>query len=749
MNNLLERLGGFAARRHWVVIIAWLVILGGLLAAVKAFGGEYVNNYTVSGSDSAVGLDVLNSTFPQQGGFGGQIVFHAKSGTVSAQQSAVNQAVTNVSKLPNVIKAVSPFASSNSGAVSKDGTIAYASVAWNVNPDSLDSAYLDKLNNAVAPATKAGLQVEYGGGAGEIGQHTSDLVSEIIGLSCALVLLLLMFGSVIAAAIPLVSAIFSVLAGLSLLGLLAAAVTFPTTAPTIATLLGLGVAVDYGLFLVARHREQLDSGMDVVTSAKRAAGTSGAAIVVAGCTVVVSILGLYLSGVAFVGSLGLAAAIVVVVTMLAALTLVPAFMGLVRGNVRALSARFRARRAGLSVREQAAQTAAATQEQHEHSAFARWGRMVSARPWPWAVLSVTVLIVLAIPLFSITLGQPDNGTNPTSDSSRRAYDLISQGFGVGVNGPLTVVVKLPNQSSSDNNSLLSTMQSDISKTAGVASVTPAALNSAGTTAVFNVIPTTRPQATATSNLVTTLRDDVLPKEHATSYVTGTTAGAVDFTSQLRSRLVWVILAVVVISFLLLTTAFRSVVIATKAAILNLLSIGAAYGVIVAIFEWGWGASLIGLHTTLPIPAYVPMLVFCIVFGLSMDYEVFLLSRVHEAWLGTGDPHRSVAIGIGATARVITTAAAIMIVVFTSFVLNPDPTVKMLAIGMAFAVLIDASLVRMILVPSIMSLLGEHAWWMPRWLEPIVPQLQLEGSAAAAAAAPESPPAGRAPAAPLG
>src|SRR5208283_242614 len=382
------------------------------------------------------------------------------------------------------------------------------------------------------------------------------------------------------------------------------------------------------------------------------------------------------------------------------------------------------------------------------SAFARWGRMVSGRPWPWAVLSVAVLIVLAIPLFSITLGQPDNVTNPTSDSSRRAYDLISQGFGVGVNGPLTVVVKLPNQSSSDNSSLLSTMQSDISKTSGVASVTPAALNSDGTTAVFNVIPTTRPQATATANLVTTLRDDVLPKEHATSYVTGTTAGSVDFTSQLTSRLAWVILAVVVISFILLTTAFRSVVIATKAAILNLLSIGAAYGVIVAIFEWGWGASLIGVHTTLPIPAYVPMLVFCIVFGLSMDYEVFLLSRVHEAWLVTRDPHRSVAIGIGATARVITTAAAIMIVVFTSFVLNPDPTVKMLAIGMAFAVLIDASLVRMILVPSVMALLGAHAWWMPRWLEPIVPQLQLEGSAAAAAAAPGPPPP-REPTAPLG
>jgi putative drug exporter of the RND superfamily len=733
MNGALERLGGFAARRWWVVIIAWVIILGGLLAAKNAFGGEYVNNYTVSGSDSAVGLNVLNSTFPQQGGYGGQIVFHATKGTVTDQQSAVNQSVTNVSKLPDVIKAVSPFASGNTGAVSKDGTIAYASVGWNVNPDSLDSPYLDKLNNAVAPATKVGLQVEYGAGAGEIGQKTSDIKSEVIGLACALVLLLIMFWSLVAAAIPLVSAIFSVLAGLALLALLARVVTIPTTGPTIATLLGLGVAVDYGLFMVARHREQLDAGMGVLASVRRAAGTSGAAIVVAGSTVAVSVLGLYISGVGFVGALGLAAALVVVVTMISALTLVPGFMGLAKESVRALTARVRADKEGLTAQEQAAATAAATHEQHEHSAFARWGRMVSAHPWPWAVTSVAVLVVLAIPLFHITLGQPDNGTNPKSESSRQAYDLISQGFGVGANGPLTVVVKLPNQSSSANSSLLSTMQSDIAKTAGVASVTPAQVNSAGTTAVFNVIPTTRPQATQTTTLVTTLRDDVLPREHATSYVTGITAGAVDFTSQITSRLPWLILAVVAISFLLLTMAFRSVVIAIKAAILNILSIGAAYGVIVAIFEWGWAKSVIGLQSTLPIPAYVPMLVFCIVFGLSMDYEVFLLSRVHEAWLATGDAHRAVAMGIGATARVITTAAAIMIVVFTSFVINPDPTVKMLAIGMAFAVLIDASLVRMCLVPSIMSLLGSHAWWMPHWMEPVVPQLHLEGSPAQEAA----------------
>ena len=725
---LLERLAGVAARRHWVFIIVWVVILGGLLVAKNAFGGEYVNNYTISGSGSAAGLNVLNKTFPQQGGYGGQIVFHAKSGQISAQESAVNQSVSNVSKLPDVIKAVSPFASSSTGAVSKDGTIAYASVGWDVNPNSLDTSYLNKLNNAVAPATKAGLQVAYGAGAGEIGQTTSDTKSEAIGLACALVLLLIMFWSLMAAAIPLVAAIFSVLSGLALLALLARVVTFPTTAPTIATLLGLGVAVDYGLFMVARHREQVDGGMGILSSVRRAAGTSGAAIVVAGSTVAVSVLGLYISGVGFVGALGLAAALVVVVTMISALTLVPAFMGLVREGVRALSARVRAHKEGLSAQQQAAASAAATHEQHERSAFARWGRMVSAHPWPWGLASVVVLLVLAIPLFSITLGQPDNGTNPTSQSNRQAYDLISQGFGVGVNGPLTVVVKLPNQSSSANSSLLSSMQSDISKTADVASVTPAALNSAGTTAVFNVIPATRPQATQTTALVNTLRDDVLPKEHATSYVTGTTAGGVDFTSQISSRLAWLIIAVVAISFLLLTTAFRSVVIAIKAAILNILSIGAAYGVIVAIFEWGWAKSVIGLQLTLPIPAYVPMLVFCIVFGLSMDYEVFLLSRVHEAWLETRDAHRAVAIGIGSTARVITTAAAIMIVVFTSFVLNPDPTVKMLAIGMAFAVLIDASLVRMCLVPAIMSLLGSHAWWLPRWLEPIVPKIQLEESA---------------------
>ena len=575
--------------------------------------------------------------------------------------------------------------------------------------------------------------MDYGGGAGQIGQQTNDTTSELIGLACALLLLLFMFGSFITAMVPLVSAIFSVGAGLSVVGLLAAITTFPSVAPTVATLLGLGVAVDYGLFLTARHRDQLDRGMDVVASAASAESTSGAAVIVAGSTVVVAILGLYISGVPFVGAMGLAAAIVVAVTMLAALTLVPSFMGVVKNNIRSLPARVKAHRAGISAQEQAKQTAAVTEEHHEQSGFARWGRRVARQPWPWGIASVLVLLVLAVPLLSINLNQPDNGTNPTSDSSRRAYDLITEGFGVGVNGPLTVVVKLPKESSSATQSLLSKMSKSVAGTHGVASVSPASVNSASTVAVFNAIPTTRPQAKATTTLVHKLRDDVLPTYKETSYVTGTTPGNVDFTEQVSSRMIWLILAVVAIAFVLLTAAFRSVIIPTKAAIMNLLSIGAAYGVIVAVFQWGWGASLIGVHTTSPIPAYVPMMVFAIVFGLSMDYEVFLLSRVHEAWISTGDAHRSVAIGIGGTARVITTAALIMVTVFSSFLLNDQSAVKMLALGMAVAVLIDASLVRMILVPAVMALLGKHAWWMPRWMEHVVPQLHLEGSEVTAAA----------------
>ena len=729
VNILLERLAGVAARRHWIFIIAWVIILGGLLAAKNAFGGEYVNNYTISGSDSAAGLDVLNKTFPQQGGYGGQIVFHARSGKVSAQESAVNQSVSNVSKLPDVIKAVSPFASSKHRRRVQGRHDRVRQRRLEREPELAGHLLPGQAQQRGGPRHEGRPSgcVRRGRGRDRPEDQRHQVRGDRAGLrtgAAADHVLVADGGRDPAGVCHLQRA-----SGLALLALLARVVTFPTTAPTIATLLGLGVAVDYGLFMVARHREQVDSGMGVLPSVRRAAGTSGAAIVVAGSTVAVSVLGLYISGVGFRRRAR------------------PGRGARRRGHhdlgadpgarLHGAGPGGRARPVGAGPGPQGGADRAAAGGGHRRG-HARAARAQRVRP----VGADGERPSLAVgggerggapgagdPAVLNHAGPAGQRDEPQSESNRQAYDLISQGFGVGANGPLTVVVKLPNQSSSANSSLLTAMQSDISKTAGVASVTPAAINSSGATAVFNVIPATRPQATQTTALVNTLRDDVLPKEHATSYVTGTTAGAVDFTSQITSRLAWLIIAVVAISFLLLTTAFRSVVIATKAAILNILSIGAAYGVIVAIFEWGWAKSVIGLQSTLPVPAYVPMLVFCIVFGLSMDYEVFLLSRVHEAWLDTRDAHRAVAIGIGATARVITTAAAIMIVVFTSFVLNPDPTVKMLAIGMAFAVLIDASLVRMCLVPSIMSLLGSHAWWLPRWLEPVVPKIQLEGSVA--------------------
>jgi RND superfamily putative drug exporter len=714
MNALLERLGGWAARRRWWVIGVWLVVLVGLSVARGAAGGTFVNDYSVPGSESSQGLDVLRQDFKAASGYNGQIVFHADKGAVADQSQAVAAAMKNVGALPHVLNATDPLTVDGTPAVSKDGTIAYGSTSWDVVPASLDSAYLDRMDTAVAPARKAGLTVEYGGGAGQIGQAPEDRASEVIGLTCALLLLLLMFASVVAAAVPLVAAIFSVGSGLAVVGLLASVTDLPTTAPTVATLLGLGVAVDYGLFLVARHREQLDHGMSMEESIGRTTGTSGAAIVVAGSTVVVAILGLYVSAVPFVGALGLASAVVVAVTMLAALTLVPAMLAVAGSRVRSRADR-RAAKAHM----------AQTSPDHENTPFARWGRMVSDRPWPWGVASVLVLVVLAIPLLSLRLGQLDAGTDPTSQSSRRAYDLIDKGFGPGTNGPITVVVRLP--SGADPQTALTSLSSKLAATSGVASVGSPTVSPSGTTAVINVVPTTAPDASSTSTLVDRLRSSVLPTVSEQTYLVGTVAGYVDFTEKVAGRMLWLILAVVALSLVLLTIAFRSVVIPVKAAVLNLLSVGAAYGVIIAIFQFGWGSGLLGIDQDLPIPAFVPMLMFAIVFGLSMDYEVFLLSRVHEAWSRTGDAHRSVAVGIGSTARVITTAAGIMVVVFTSFVLDTDPTIKMLAVGMAVAVLVDASIVRMILVPSVMSLLGTHAWWLPGWLDRVIPDLELEGS----------------------
>ncbi|GAA1844372.1 MMPL family transporter [Asanoa iriomotensis] len=826
MHAFLARLGRTCARHHWIVIAAWLVLVVGLVVGNNRWGGTYNNNYTVPGSQSDKGTQIIASEFPGQSTFVGQLVFHSPPGTtVLQQEGAVNQAVANTTKLTHVISATSPFAT-NPQTVSPDGTIAYANVNFDISTDTLGADYLAQLNQAVASARAAGLTVEYGAAAGQIDRSTNDLGSEIVGIVVAFVLLFLMFFSVVAALIPLVSAVFSVLSALSIIGLLAAVVTFPTTGPTLATLLGLGVAIDYGLFQVARHREHLADTDDYVGAASSANTHSGMAVLVAGTTVIIAMLGLYIAGLPFISALGVSAALGVATTMIAALTLIPAFLGLSGRTIRAM--RFRRRRAGSGAdgttvppappqpRRQAApggggasgpgaspapggpgmtepglrgsgagpsssgsgtgrgrsdsgttpglsssgpgtgpglggsganaasrapggaggrpgesgtpggaRTDSVVHPAHERGAFARWGRYVSRQPWPWAIGAVAALLVITIPLIWISFGQLGPGTDPTSYSDRRAYDLIAQGFGPGTNGPLTVVVEVPPGTNAET--LLTSTQLTLEQQPGVASVTQPLVNPGGTAAILNVIPTTGPSDQATTDLLHRLRDDVLPTVPATTFVTGTTAGYDDFTARTVERLPWLILAVVVLSLLLLTTAFRSLAIGIQAAVFNLLSVGAAYGVIVAVFQWGWGASLIGVDMGLSIPAYVPMIMFAVVFGLSMDYEVFLMSRVHEAYLHTHDTRRSVALGIGGTARVITTAALIMIVVFISFVADPDPTIKMLAVGMAASVLLDASIVRMILVPAILSILDDRSWWIPRWLDRLLPRLDIEGA----------------------
>jgi RND superfamily putative drug exporter len=708
----------------------WLLLLVGLSLANRAAAGNFVNDYTVPGSQSSTGLDALRSDFRSASGYSGQIVFHAEKGKVSDDAKAVATTMKNVGALPHVLSATDPLKTPGTPAVSKDGTIAYGSVSWSVVPASLDEDYLDSLDDAVEPARKAGLTVEYGGGAGQIGQAPDDALSEAIGLGSALVLLLIMFGSIVAALIPLVGAVFSVGTGLALVGLVAAAVNLPTTAPTVATLLGLGVAVDYGLFLVARHREQLDHGMDLDESIGKTTATSGAAVVVAGGTVVIAILGLYVSAVPFVGALGLASAIVVAVTMLSALTLVPAILAVSRNRVRSRADRVAAKTHARDV-----------SDTHENSAFARWGRKVSERPWPWAAVSVLLLLVLSIPVLSLRLGQLDAGADPTSQSDRRAYDLIAQGFGEGANGPLTVVLKLPKDSQKKTQDFLTSAEKTLAGTSGVASAGTPVTNPAGTIAVINVVPTTAPDDAKTSDLVDHLNDTVLPGLDAdAAYIVGTTAGYVDFTEQIGQRMIWLILAVVLLSLVLLTIAFRSLIIPVKAAILNLLSVGAAYGVVVAVFQWGWFADLIGVHENVPIMPLAPMLMFAILFGLSMDYEVFLLSRVREQYLKHRDPQRAVVEGVGSTARVITSAALIMIAVFGAFILASDVVTKMFGVGLAVAVLLDVTLVRMILVPAAMSLLGHKAWWLPRWLDRLLPTIDLEGGEDVVAL-PEQRPAG--------
>ena len=704
--GFLYRLGRWSARHAVAVILIWVSLVVGAVIGNRALGGVYADNFALPGTSAQQAADLLQAHRPSAGGQGGLIVFAVSSGSLTSQRSAIEQSMTAVRELPDVLGASDPLAPT---AIAKSGQIAYSSAHFSVNPQTLGPRYLATVNRAVAPARAAGVSVNYGGQLGQAAKlKNRDPRSEEIGIIAAFIVLLIGFGSVYAAGLPILSALAGAFAGLSVLGMLAAASTFPTVSPTLAIMMGLGVGIDYALFLTTRHRQLVMDGVEPAEAAARSLAASGRAVLVAALTVIIALLGLYASGLSFIGKLGLAACITVAVAALGALTVVPALLALMGRRIDRLQ-----------VRRPVAEASG------EHAGWQRYAERVGARPWAYLLAGVALLGILAIPAFSMQLGHIDAGADPADSTAKIAYDELSTGFGPGANGPFTVVAKLgPGVPGTERASLQKLLYADLVKTPDVAMVSPVKATPDGALLYATVLPRTDPQSPATDQLMRALQTDTLPSAlyftGSTGYVTGSLAGQLQFRDEIDGRMPLIIATVIAAAFVVLLFAFRSPVLALKAGILNLFSIGAAYGVVVAVFQWGWGSSLFGVSEKVPIESYVPMMIFAIVFGLSMDYEVFLLSRVREAWLRTGDNHQSVAHGLATTARVITCAALIMTSVFIAFLLSTNVIVKMLALGLGLSVLIDASVIRLVVVPATMFLLGRYNWWTPRWLRGPVP-----------------------------
>ena len=732
MARFLDRLGRTAARHKWPTIGVWVLIAVVVVAWGKAAGGKTTDVYTIPGAQSQRAQDLLEERFPAQAGGTASVVFQVKSGTLDdpAARAAIEQTQANLApgRAPHVTQVLGPTSPVVGAAfVSKSGTIGYVRVQYDEKATSLPPETVKQLEAAAEPAQQAGLRVEFGGPVVDYLSRDEGGNADAIGLFFAVIILLIAFGSVVAMSVPIGTALFGLAVALSIISLVAAVTDIGTVAPTLATMIGLGVGIDYSLFIVTRHRQNLAAGMDVNESVGVANGTAGQAVLFAGGTVVIAITGLALAGIPYVTRLGFMSAIAVLVMMVAAVTLVPALLGLAGRHINSIRVPHLRRRA--------------RRGQH-HSVtggrprgWERWAMFMSRHRWAAVIISLAILLTLAAPVLSIRLGQTNDGTLPENLTQRQAYDLITQGFGAGANGPLFLAVALPQPG---DTAPVDAISAAVAKIPGV-QVAPPQLSPDGSAALVVAIPPSAPQSERTEDLVNSLRTTVLPQAvrgtGATVFVGGQTAGFVDLGERIQDRLPLFIGAVVGLSFILLMMVFRSVLVPLKAAIMNLLSIAAAYGVIVAIFQWGWGKGIVGLDETVPIVSFVPMMMFAILFGLSMDYEVFLLSRIREEYYESKDNLRSVVDGLAATARVITSAALIMISVFLSFLGDPDPTVKMFGVGLAVAVFVDATLVRLVLVPATMELLGSANWWLPKWLGRILPRIRIEEGIRTPASAP--------------
>jgi RND superfamily putative drug exporter len=744
---LLDRLGRRAARHHWWFISAWLVAAAVIIVLAVGLDGHTTDNFRIPGAQSQQAIDLLTERFPSQAGAAATVVFSTPEGIDSATvEPAIAASVAALEKIPHVTTVSDPYGPLGRAFTSKSGQIAVVTAQYDTQAQNLSKDAFKQLEQATAPATSAGVHLAYGGAVVDYADQPPQGNADLIGLLAAVVILLFAFGSVVAMGLPILTALFGLGVGIAIIDIIASVTEIGSIAPTLATMIGLGVGIDYSLFIVTRYRENRANGMNVEEAAGRSVATAGSAVLFAGTTVVIAICGLVVAGIPYVARLGYMSGIVVAVMMVAALTLLPAIIGLIGNGIDRWKVPSLIHHPDRAARAQAAAGAAAGAGAElvspRTSVWERWATTVAKHAWPFAILGVTILLVLALPVLSMRLGESDDGNLPTSATQRQAYDLIAKGFGQGTNGPLLVVVALP---SATDDAVLSTITAALTKTPGVHAVIPAQLSPDKTVAQIGVLPTTAPDSAQTADLVQTLRNDVLPAALGTSgakaYVGGLTATFIDIGDRISGRLPYFIAAVVFLSFILLMLVFHSVLVPLTAAVMNLLSVAAAYGATVAVFQWGWFMGLIGLQNTVPIVAFVPMMMFAVLFGLSMDYQVFLLTRVREEYDKTGNTRQAVVQGLSRTARVITSAALIMIFVFGAFVANYSPEVKMFGLGLAFAVLVDATIVRMMLVPSIMEILGDANWWFPKWLS-FLPRIDIEGDAKEADAMP--PPAPREP-----
>ena len=702
----LARLADFAFRRRRIVLAAWITALVLAIGAATQLGGEYSADYATPGSESKAAAERLSDRFPTETPYTVDVVWQARDASAAATEKRVEGLLTQAQRLPGIGDGVT----TRDAEVSRDGQIAVVRLPLSVaKVDDVPVATGEKLIAMAESASRDGLRVELGGQPVANAQQ-GEVSSEMIGLAIAAIVLLLTFGTIVAAGLPLATALFGLGISSAVGGILAAVIDTPDWSSSVAAMIGIGVGIDYALLIITRYRSALTAGADPRGATVEAISTAGRSVLVAGGTVVISLMGLFLMGLPYNYGVALAAIASVVVVMAASVTLLPALLGFARERINKLRVPGTGR----------------VPVDTSRAPAARWARSVQRRPLAAAVAGTAVLLALAAPVLGLRLGFPDAGNDGTDTTTRQAYDLMSQGFGAGSSGPLQLVAET---SDAGDRERVTALAGKIAGQPGVAGVGEPRFSPNGDTVVLNVVPTTSPQSAETESLVHTLRDDVVPGSGLDADVGGATASFVDQGEVTAQRLPLFIGGVVGLSFLLLLTAFRAPVVAVKAGVMNLLSIGAAYGVVALVADGGFVGGLVGIDTATPVPPFLPVIMFAILFGLSMDYEVFLLSRVREEYLARRNTSRAVTEGLARTAKVITAAAAIMVAVFGAFILSPDVSIKLIGVGLASAILIDATIVRMVLVPAVMQLLGERNWWLPNWLGRLVPDVEIEPATA--------------------